>query len=147
MGRKTKKQKADKPRMGLNISDMWRQVHSTAGPQMATYTHTYSELSDDLSLEGEMEKLPSILPQPPAPMNPDTSPVTTAVLKKPLADLQRNMLTGIRADLQGLRGQIGNLETTSNTTTQQIPTLQQEVKKLQQQQESSDWCFALLNDL
>ncbi|CAH2222900.1 Hypothetical predicted protein [Pelobates cultripes] len=92
-----------------------------------------------------MEEIPTMHPPSPAPLNPDTSPVTTAVLRELLADLQKNMLTDIRADLQGLKRQIGNLETASNTNAQQITTLQQAVQKLQQQ--SYDQRFSMLDDI
>ncbi|CAH2318197.1 Hypothetical predicted protein [Pelobates cultripes] len=45
MGRKTKKQKVDKLRMGATIGDIWRQAHGASQPQLSHYLGEISDFS------------------------------------------------------------------------------------------------------
>ncbi|CAH2293487.1 Hypothetical predicted protein [Pelobates cultripes] len=149
MERKTKKIKPEKPRQGPNIVDLLQQTRETARPKMAAYPETYSELSDNFSSGDEEADLTPMQRPTPAAQKADASPVTTAVLKTLLADLQKNIQTDVaslRNDIHGLRGRMGALETASNVCSDQITSLQQVVQGLQKQNEEHERRFTALED-
>ncbi|CAH2300010.1 Hypothetical predicted protein [Pelobates cultripes] len=116
---------------------------------MAGYPENYPELSDNFSLEGEEADLSPAQKLTPATQKADNSPVTTAVLKSLLADLQRTFQTHVatlRADIHSLTGRMGALESASSACSDQITILQQEVQELQRQNVAQERCFAALEN-
>ncbi|CAH2328532.1 Hypothetical predicted protein [Pelobates cultripes] len=116
---------------------------------MVDYTETYSEISVDMSPDEEAETHPVALKPAPRHSERDNSPVTTAVLKTLLADLQKSILTDvalIRTDLQGLTGTIAVLETASSDQAQQKRTLQKAVQGLQQHSEQTKRRFTAIEE-
>ncbi|CAH2219606.1 Hypothetical predicted protein [Pelobates cultripes] len=100
-----------------------------------------SDFSDDLSGE---EYLPAPIPRRPTQSSEtdvDSAPVTTAVLKRLLTDLQNNILqdvTSLWGDLKGLTGHISTLESASTTNSQDIGDLHKAVNDLKFKQQKLD---------
>ncbi|XP_063289954.1 zinc finger protein 850-like [Pelobates fuscus] len=150
MGRKSKQIKPDKTRPNHDIGVLLRQAQMAVGPKMADYPEAYSDLSDELSLDDDEP----VLPAGPAPAaikgGPEPDPVTTAVLKSLLAELQHNIqadVATLRADLRGLTNRIGQVEVTAGEQAQQIANMQQTILGLQKQNEIHNAKFAMMEDM
>ncbi|XP_063298016.1 dynein axonemal heavy chain 14 [Pelobates fuscus] len=154
MGRKLKKQRADKPRLGMNIGELWRQAHEATDAKMASLHGGCTDFSDENSDDTSEVLIPASALPPPIraqtqPVGTNPNPVTMEALSTLISEHHGKIAADvalIRGDLKLIATRLGTVEETTTKHTCQIKELQTAVHNLQQQTLQHEYQLSTMED-